>query len=83
MCSFKANEAISAVNSGVKLKNMLARSGPSLATAFIHKNGAAMDAAVPSGVTLPSTYDAQSGQTWTRDRAAYLPIDLVGRITTL
>jgi hypothetical protein len=45
--------------------------------------GAAMDAAVPSGVVLPKTYDPQSGQPWTRDRAAYLPVDLIGRITTL
>jgi len=45
--------------------------------------GATMDAAVPSGVVLPKTYDPQSGQPWTRDRAAYLPVDLIGRVTTL
>ena len=45
--------------------------------------GATVDAAVPSGVVLPKTYDPRSGQPWTRDRAAYLPVDLVGRITTL
>ncbi len=40
-------------------------------------------AAVPKGVVLPHTYDAQSGQPWTRDRNSYLPTDLIGRVTTL
>jgi len=44
---------------------------------------AGMTAAVPKGVVLPATYDAQSSQSWTRSRAVYLPTDLIGRITTL
>jgi hypothetical protein len=38
---------------------------------------------IPKGITLPSTYDAQSGQPWTRDRKSYLQTDLVGRLATL
>jgi hypothetical protein len=38
---------------------------------------------VPEGVVLPATYDPQSGQPWTRDRASYLKTDLIGRLTTL
>ena len=45
--------------------------------------GAGMDAAVPEGVDLPSTYDPQSGQEWTRQRPAYLTTDLQGRLLTL
>ncbi len=41
------------------------------------------DAAVPKGVTLPTVYDPESNQSWTRSRAAYLPTDLIGRLTTL
>lgn len=44
---------------------------------------ARMHAAVPRGVVLAKTYDPQSGQPWTRSRAAYVPVDLIGRITTL
>jgi hypothetical protein len=44
---------------------------------------AGMTAAVPRGVVLPATYDPQSNQSWTRNRAAYLPTDLLGRIATL
>jgi hypothetical protein len=40
---------------------------------------AGMTAAVPSGVTLPSTYDPQSGQASTRSRASYFVEDLLGR----
>ena len=32
------------------------------------------------GVELPSTYDPQSGQAWTRDRVSYLVTDLGGRL---
>ena len=38
---------------------------------------------IPKGISLPSTYDAQSGQPWTRDRKSYLQTDLVGRLATL
>ncbi len=41
------------------------------------------DAAVPKGVKLPAIYDPDSNQSWTRTRAAYLPTDLIGRLTTL
>ncbi len=40
-------------------------------------------AVVPAGVVLPTTYDPQSGQSWTRDRSSYLAIDLIGRLATL
>jgi hypothetical protein len=40
-------------------------------------------AAVPKGITLPTVYDPDSSQPWTRSRAAYLPTDLIGRIATL
>jgi hypothetical protein len=38
---------------------------------------------IPKGITLPSAYDPQSGQPWTRDRKSYLQTDLVGRLATL
>jgi hypothetical protein len=41
------------------------------------------DAAVPKGMKLPTVYDPESNQSWTRTRAAYLPTDLIGRLTTL
>jgi len=44
---------------------------------------AGMTAAVPKGVTLPSEYDPESGQPWTRDRKSYLATDLAGRLATL
>jgi hypothetical protein len=44
---------------------------------------AGLHGGVPAGVTLPSTYDPQSGQPWTRDRASYIKTDLIGRLTTL
>jgi len=37
-------------------------------------------AAVPEGVDLPSEYDPQSGQEWTRDQQTYLLTDLQGRL---
>lgn len=40
-------------------------------------------AAVPRGMKLPTVYDPESSQSWTRTRAAYLPTDLIGRLTTL
>jgi hypothetical protein len=44
---------------------------------------AGMKAAVPRGVELPTKYDVESGQPWTRDRASWLAVDLLGRLTTL
>jgi hypothetical protein len=41
---------------------------------------AGMDAAVPEGIRLPSTYDPGSGQPWTRDRVAYVTQDLAARL---
>ena len=41
------------------------------------------EAAVPKGMKLPMVYDPESSQSWTRTRAAYLPTDLIGRLTTL
>jgi hypothetical protein len=43
---------------------------------------AGMDAAVPEGAELPSTYDPGSGQPWTRDRVAYVSQDLTARLLT-
>lgn len=42
--------------------------------------GGLANAAVPEGVTLPAAYDTESGQPWTRSRAAYIPTDLAGRL---
>lgn len=36
-------------------------------------------AGIPTGVELPSVYDPESGQPWTRDRASYLAIDILAR----
>jgi len=44
---------------------------------------AGLTAGIPKGITLPATYDPQSGQPWTRDRKSYLQTDLVGRLATL
>jgi len=38
-----------------------------------------MTAAVPDGVELPSDYDPDSGQSWTRSRASFIPADLLAR----
>lgn len=43
---------------------------------------AGMTAAVPAGVTLPSEYDAESAQAWTRDRVTYLATDLGSRLAS-
>lgn len=40
---------------------------------------AGLDAAVPAGVHLPSAYDSESGQPWTRTRGDYIPADLMAR----
>jgi hypothetical protein len=37
----------------------------------------------PARVRMPSTYDPQSGQEWTRSRSAYLPTDYAGRIPVI
>ena len=41
---------------------------------------AGLDATAIDGITLPSTYDTESGQPWTRSRVAYLTTDLQGRL---
>lgn len=38
-----------------------------------------LEADVPTGVTLPSDYDDQSGQLWTRSVADWFPVDILGR----
>jgi len=40
---------------------------------------AGMDAAAPAGYTMPTVYDADSGQPWTRSRLAYLVHDVMCR----
>lgn len=40
---------------------------------------AALDAAVPTGIALPSGYDSASDQPWTRSRGAFIPVDLMAR----
>ena len=39
-----------------------------------------LDAYAPADIAMPSTYDPQSGQDWTRSRAAYLPRDYAARV---
>ncbi len=39
-------------------------------------------AGVPDGVELPSGYDRQSHQPWTRDRATYVAVDILARCLT-
>jgi hypothetical protein len=41
---------------------------------------AGLDAGTPTGVELPTEYDSESTQPWTRNRASYIPTDLFGRI---
>jgi len=41
---------------------------------------AGLDATAIDGLELPSTYDTESGQPWTRSRVAYLTTDLQGRL---
>lgn len=38
-----------------------------------------LEADVPTGVTLPSDYDDQPGQLWTRSAADWFPVDILGR----
>jgi len=38
---------------------------------------------VVEGIELPTEYDPESGQEWTRDRVTYLTVDLSGRLATL
>lgn len=42
-----------------------------------------LTADVPAGIALPSTYDPESGQVWTRDRQTYVTTDLIARTATL
>lgn len=41
---------------------------------------AGMTADVPAGVTLPTEYDPESGQPWTRNRLDYLSVDIPARL---
>lgn len=41
-----------------------------------------LSAGIADGVELPSVYDPDSGQPWTRDRAGYLAIDILARCLT-
>lgn len=41
---------------------------------------AGLDAAAPTGYAMPTTYDANSGQPWTRSRLIYLLHDVMCRI---
>ena len=41
---------------------------------------AGMTADIPAGVRLPSRYDAESGQPWTRNRLDYLSVDIPARL---
>ena len=41
---------------------------------------AGLDAAAPAGYAMPTTYDADSGQPWTRSRLVYLLHDVMCRI---
>jgi hypothetical protein len=40
---------------------------------------AGMTAGIPEGVKLPTDYDPESGQVWTRSRAKYILVDLMAR----
>ena len=40
------------------------------------------DPAVPKGLRLPADYDAESGQSWTRDRMSYIVTDLTARLAS-
>jgi hypothetical protein len=41
---------------------------------------AGMAATAVEGIDLPTTYDTESAQPWTRDRVSYLTVDLLGRL---
>ena len=43
-------------------------------------DAAGIDGTAIEGVALPSAYDPESGQPWTRDRVSYLVTDLSGRL---
>lgn len=43
----------------------------------------AMPAYAPAGITVPGTYDPESGQAWTRRRDLYLVHDMVAQLTVL
>lgn len=47
---------------------------------LVSRDAGMTGAAVPEGVDLPTEYDPQSGQEWTRDRETYLLTDLQGRL---
>ncbi|MCB1284342.1 MAG: hypothetical protein KDB20_08460 [Microthrixaceae bacterium] len=49
---------------------------------LMNVRSAGLDAGVPEGVALPSEYDPESAQPWTRTRAAYLATDLAARASS-
>ncbi|MFE5287586.1 hypothetical protein ACFRAQ_21680 [Nocardia sp. NPDC056611] len=51
------------------------------ATYTTRDNG--LHAYAPAGITMPSHYDAQSGQAWTTSATTYLPVDMAARIPLL
>ncbi|MRH90859.1 hypothetical protein GFY24_26045 [Nocardia sp. SYP-A9097] len=51
------------------------------ATRTTGKHG--FNAFAPADVTMPSTYDPQSGQIWTTSALLYLPTDMLGRLALL
>ena len=57
--------------------------GDHLGRSLLTTEAAGLDAGVAKGVRLPTAYDPQSAQPWTRDRRTYLGTDLVARVATL
>ena len=44
-------------------------------------SAAGMNTTAVEGIDLPSTYDPESVQPWTRDRVSWMIVDLNGRLT--
>lgn len=44
---------------------------------------AGMNATIPKGIDLPSDYDPESGQAWTRDRVSCIATDLTSRVAAI
>lgn len=44
---------------------------------------AGMDATVPESIDLPTEYDPESAQAWTRDRVSYVATDLTSRMASI
>lgn len=54
-----------------------------LGRSLLTTEAAGLDAGVAKGVALPTAYDPESAQPWTRDRRSYLATDLSARVATL